>query len=269
MKRLFLPLAASLIANLSAAEVPKIFAGLLDKDVPVRGQIGVVMPPDAIDKYVAMVEKAAHADPEWFKEHSAKAKPGAPLPYDKKLGLSEEDYANYLKLWAQREFKPQQDVVLTLHQSGTDQWTINGMNGAETLSTLRYSSKDDTFHSPNGEMKRLEDINADPESILGAWTGKEWKFEEETTLGRTKENIAIGQFADKKYGLVVYRVQEITPGGSRSLDKSLVIRFPLGKAGQIPEATANPASGAPRGVYDGAGPATPPPAKPTTPPKKK
>ena len=50
--------AISLVASLSAAEVPKIFAGYFEQDVPVRGQIGVVLPPSEIDKFVAKVETA-------------------------------------------------------------------------------------------------------------------------------------------------------------------------------------------------------------------
>ncbi|BCU78715.1 hypothetical protein llg_34300 [Luteolibacter sp. LG18] len=258
-------MAAALFAHVSAADVPKVFAGLFEKDVPVRGQIGVVQPPEEINKYVAMVEQAAKKDPDWFRKHSATAKSGAPLPYDEKLGLTKEQYDKYLELWAKREFKPMADVILTLRQSGTDKWTIIGMGGgeggAQVISTLRYSPKDDIFTSPNGEMKRLEDINADAESILGAWSGHEWKFEETTTLARTKENFAFGQFADKKYGIVVYRVQEISTEGSRLQDKSMVIRFPLGKAGQISENAQRP----------GAAPAPgkPAPATPTPAPKKK
>ncbi|MGC4015258.1 MAG: hypothetical protein QM755_12190 [Luteolibacter sp.] len=265
MKRLFLPLAAALFAHASAADVPKVFAGLLEKDVPVRGQIGVVLPPEEINQYVMKVEQAAKKNPEEFRAFSSKAKPGAPLPFDEKmLGLTKEEYDKYLQLWAKREFKPQADVILTLRQSAGEQWSILGMgggeNGAQAISTLRYSTKDDVFRSPNGEMKRLEDINADAESILGAWSGHEWKFEETTSLARTKENFAIGQFSDKKYGLIVYRVQEISTEGSRLQDKSLVIRFPLGKAGQVQENAQRPA-GAP-----GAGKPAPAPAPA---PKKK
>jgi hypothetical protein len=236
MKRLFLPLAAAMVAHLPAAEVPAVFAGLLEKDTPVRAQIGIVMPPPEIEKYVVKVEEAARKNPEWFKEVSAKAKPGAPLPFDEKLGITKEEYDEYLKLWAAREFKPKEDVALVLRQSGPDQWSITCTGTAATISTLRYSAKEDVFRSPNGELKRIDDINADPSSILGAWTGHEWRFEEENTLAKIKENIAVGQYADKKFGLLVYRVQEISSEGTRLLDKSLVIRFALGKA------TADPSS---------------------------
>lgn len=236
--------AISLVASLSAAEVPKIFAGLFEQDIPVKGQIGVVLPPQEIDKYVSKVEKAARSDPKWFKEFSGSAKPGAPLPYDEKLGLTKTEYDEYLALWNKREFKPMEDVMLVLRQTSGDTWSITSTGGASTFSTLRYSAKDDTYHSPNGEMKRLDDIKADSSSILGEWTGSEWKFEEETGLGKTKENFAIGRFADKKFGILVYRAQELSTEGTRLLDKSLVVRFALGKAGQAKEQPAAPPTAA-------------------------
>ena len=92
------------------------------------------------------------------------------------------------------------------------------------------------FRSPNGDLKRIADIKAEATSILGEWNGCEWKFEEETGLGKTKENFALGRYADNKFGILVYRVQELSTEGSRLLDKSLVVRFPLGKAGQLKDA---------------------------------
>lgn len=229
--KLHLPLVAiALIASLTAAEVPKAFAGLLEPGVPKRGQIGMVVPPQEIDKYVAKVEAAARKDPKWFREFSKQAKPGVPLPFDERLGLTKEEYAEYLALWAKREFKPMEEVMLLLREGSGGSWVIASTGKASTISTLRYSGKDDLFRSPNGDLKRIEDIKADAESILGDWSGSEWRFEEETSLGKTKENIALGRYSDNKFGLIVYRVQELSTEGTRLLDKSLVIRFPLGAA---------------------------------------
>lgn len=226
--------AIALVASLNAADVPKVFAGLFEKDIPVKGQIGVVLPPSEIDKYVAKVETAARKDPKWFREFSGTAKPGAPLPYDERLGLTKAEYEEYLVLWGKREFKAMEEVMLLLRQSTGDTWSITATGAAGTISTLRYIAKDDAFRSPNGVLKRIDDIKADAASILGEWSGQEWKFEEETGLGKIKENFALGNFADKKFGLIVYRAQELSTEGTRLLDKSLVVRFPLGKAGQAP-----------------------------------
>ena len=85
--KLHAPLVAiSFITSAVAAEVPKVFAGLFVQDIPVKGQIGMVLPPPEIDKYVAKVESAARKNPEWFREYTAQSKPGLPLPYDERLG---------------------------------------------------------------------------------------------------------------------------------------------------------------------------------------
>ena len=62
---------------------------------------------------------------------------------------------------------------------------------------------EDMFRSPNGEHKRLPDVNADPTTRLGEWSGMEWKVEEETTWGKTKENFALGRDAGNNLGQVV------------------------------------------------------------------
>jgi hypothetical protein len=194
-------------------------------------------------------------DPTWFKEFSAKAKPGVPLPYEPKLGLTKEEYADYLKLWGKREFKPtEKDVMLILRESFGGSWIISCTGSAYCISTIRYDEASDIFKSPNGELKRISDIKADPDSILGAWTGSEWKFEEESTLGKSKENLALGRFEGNKYGLIVYRFQEVSTEGRPVVDKSIVIRFALGKAGHLkmPEGQAPTA------------PATEPTTKPAT-----
>ncbi len=155
--------------------------------------------------------------------------------------------------------------MLLLRQSAGGTWSITATGGASMISTLRYNPKDDVFRSPNGDLKRIEDIKADAASILGEWTGQEWKFEEESELGKTKENVALGRFADNKFGLIVYHVQELSTEGKRLLDNSLVVRFALGKAGQVKDPNPSPA----KPVLVKPAPAKPAPKKPVKPTPKK
>ena len=216
------------------AEVPKVFKGLFEKDVPVKASIGIVVPPQEIEKYIAKVETSARKNKKWFAEYTKASKPGAPLPFHENLGLTKEEYEDYLALWAKRDFKSTEDVVLVLRESLGKTWSITATGEAGIISTLRYDLEKDVCRSPNGELKRLEDIKAEDTSILGAWSGHEWRLEEETGIGKIKENFAVGRYDDKEYGLVVYRAQEISSEGRRLLDKSLVLRFALGKAGHLP-----------------------------------
>jgi hypothetical protein len=239
MKFLFL---LTLLASPLTAEVPKVFSGLFEEEVPVRANIGIVVPPPEIEKYIAKVESAARKNPEWFTEYTKSSKQGEPLPFHENLGLTKEEYEDYNNLWSKREFKSTAEIVLVLRKTFGDTWTVTATGDAGIVSTLRYDPAKDVFRSPNGELKRLEDIKAEASSILGAWSGHEWRYEEETSLGKTKENFAFGKMDGKGFGLIVYRVQEISSEGSRLLDKSLVLRFALGKAGHI----KFPATPAPR-----------------------
>lgn len=220
--------AAVFISSLGAAEVPKALSGLFEQDTPIKAQIGMVLPPPAIDKFEAKIQAAARKDPKWFREYSTQAKNRYPLPWHENIGLTKEEYAEYMALWEKREFVPKENIMLLLRQSSGN-WILTATGGGSAVTTLRYSEKDDIFRSPNGDLKRIADINADASTILGAWTGHEWKLEEQSTLGKTKENFAVGRFADNKNGIVVYHVQELSTEGALLLDKSIVIRFPLGK----------------------------------------
>ena len=205
----------------AATKVPKIFAPYFIKDKPVMGEVGAVVPPKEINKYIAKVQTAAKLNPAWHKEYAIKSKPGLPLPWHENLGLTKDEYDEYLKLWDQRQFKVSQKVFIRLEESKPGEWMIRVSGVGMPITLLRYYTETDLFKSPNGNLKRLEDINASERSILGAWKGQEWSFEEKSDFSWTIENIAVGKFNDGKYCLLIYRIQEKVS----SYDKSLLIRF--------------------------------------------
>lgn len=220
---------AMILGAASGQKAPDVLASYLKVDTMTKGQVVVVIPPPEIGKYVAMVEESAVKHPEWFKKYSATAKPGLPLPFHENLGLSKEDYEKYLALWDKREMKPvpNGEVAIRLEQPKDGQWMVRVSGEGSPIALLRYHEEKDEVRSPNGMMARLEDIDAEERSILGAWTGHEWKFQEESILGKIKENFAVGKLANNKTGLLIYRLQEVSSTGRLLYDKSLVIRFAL------------------------------------------
>jgi len=221
----------SLAAIMHAAEVPKVLGDYLKLDAGIKGEIFAVTPPEEINLYVGKVKEAADKDPEWFSEYSVAAKSGVPLPFHEKLGLTKEEYKKYRELWDQRKFEAIQPVGIRLEKVGED-YMVRVTGRAAKISLLRFKVKEGIFKSPNGVMKRIEDIDAAPDSILRAWTGHEWKYEEKTSLGTTKENFAIGKAVDGKYGLIVYRLQDVSSTGRTLYDNSVVIRFALPTKGK-------------------------------------
>lgn len=222
---LFLSLSSQVFAEDKA---PAVFADYLVPNVAVKGEVVVVVPPEEINQYIEKVDAVRVSDPEWFQEYSKKAKPGIPLPYDEKLGLTKAEYAEYLKLWDQRAMTPipQGEIVVRLEQV-KDKWRIRISGAGSDITTMFYDPASDKYTTTSGVLNRIADIKADKQSILGEWTGKEWKMELTDDFGITKENIAIGKLADNSYGLLVYRIQELSQTGRRLFDKSMVIRFAI------------------------------------------
>lgn len=208
----------------AASKTPALLAPFMTVDKAVKGEVGAIVPPKEINKYITKVQAAAKENQEWHKEFAKNAKPGVPLPWHENLGLTKEEYADYLKLWDQRQFKAVQQVVIRLEEPKPGEWMIRVSGVGMQVSLLRYNATADLFNSPNGELKRIEDIDAEARSILGAWKGHEWRYENNTEFISTKENLAIGKFKDGKHCLLIYRLQEST-SGHRLADKSLVIRF--------------------------------------------
>lgn len=208
----------------AASKVPPILAAFLTKDKAVSGEVGAIIPPKEINKYIAKVQAAAKLDPPWHAEYVKKAKPGIPLPWHEKLGLTKEEYTDYIKLWDQREFKAVQQVVIRLEEPKPGEWMIRVSGVGMSISLLRYNLESDVFKSPNGILKRIDDIDAEERSILGAWVGKEWRYEQNSEFISTKENLALGTFKDGKQCILIYRLRESTSGHLLA-DKSLVIRF--------------------------------------------
>ena len=215
-----------------AQKVPAPLNQYLELNKALDGEVFIVLPPKDIEKYVTKVRESASKDPEWFKEFSADATPGVPLPFHEKLGLSKKEYQDYRKLWRDREFKVLEKIRLRLEKDG-ERYLIRiaGRKGSK-IELLRFDPKKKVFVSPNGTLEQIKDIDADPDSILGGWTGQEWKYFEKTSLGATKENFAIGKTKDGKYGMIVYRLQDVSSTGRPLFDDSVVIRFaPLPKKG--------------------------------------
>jgi len=223
----FLTLFGAMLGQAFSQErAPELLTAYLPADKVVKGNIIAVLPPEEIKEYVDLVNAAAEENPEWYADFAGNAKPGVPLPFHENLGLTKEQYQKYRELWRKRIHKIIQPIELRLEALGGS-WMIRFAAKDVDLTLLRYNTKDDVFDGIGGKMERIKDIEADPETILGAWTGQEWKFQKENLLGRTKENFAIGKEKDGKHGLMVYRLQNINRKGEFLAYETLLIRFPI------------------------------------------
>ncbi len=230
LKQLFVSIVGviSLTGAVTAGAPPKVFSDYLDKDVIVKGEVVKMEFPKEFFKFKTLLEKAEANDPKWFKEHLLKSGADNPIPdFDTKLGITQAEYDNYIKLWEKRQYKRVEDgqVELMLVEQAPSEWVVNVSGKGMPISLIKYFEKSDTFKTFNGVMKRIEDIKMAPTSVYQEWSGHEWRYFNEGPLVKTKENFAIGRTGDTRYGIMIYSLQELSSEGLILADELLMIRF--------------------------------------------
>jgi hypothetical protein len=207
------------------SDFPKAFQDYLKPNQNYVAERVTVVLPEEINQFIKLFEEAAARNPEWYAEYSKTAKPSLPFPYHENLNLTPEQYQEYLDLWGKREMKVVEKMQLRSEErDGKWRILVSGSAGI-AISLLRYDEESDSFRSTSGTLKRIEDIDVSAENLLGAWEGVEWRFTEETPLGRTKENLALGKMDDGKHGIIIYRLQDVSSTNRVLLDQSVVLRF--------------------------------------------
>jgi hypothetical protein len=158
------------------------------------------------------LQEAAAKDPDWWQAHVKKAKPGEPLPYDPKMGLTKEEYKEYLDLGNTLGLTKLKTVMVRVKQDGT-RVTLTFGDGLPGLKEAVINLKDDTVVTPYGVATSRSVIKASPgQKATGPWDGIQWNLED-VNLATAKGTIvkfAIGRLKDTERGIIYYDVKQIT-----------------------------------------------------------
>ena len=195
----------------------------------VRASYGTVQPPKEIQPYLVKMRHGITKNAEWFKKYSESTLSNGPLPYNQKLGVTEEEYQQYLALWKQRAFKELKKVDLKLEKRENGTWRIRATGPGFPVQALEFSSDFSTIKSPNGQLKRADDIKSAEATLLREWSGAQWVLESKEVISTTVENFAIGKQKNQVAGYLLYRLQEISSTGRKLYDNQILIQFPLKK----------------------------------------
>ncbi len=128
---------------------------------------------------MAKMQAAIQKDPQWFQEHAKKAGPGQPLPYDKKLGISEEEYQTFLKGAKEGnalKLAKYADGKLEIKKSG-DGFDIVAKAGPSDFKAHLDSKQGMKVEGFDKVAPTAKGFNND-KSPMGPIQGKEWKSEE-------------------------------------------------------------------------------------------
>lgn len=141
----------------------------------------------------------------WFSEKLGGLAEGEVLPYDEKLGITEEEY----------KFLLEADQHFILGKIGDSDITITKADGQSTIQNptatiiteLKISADGSTLQSNLGDLTYVEEIVAsDAQKMTGRWNGHFYRMGGENT--KQVLQISIGQLEDSKKKMIYIELYE-------------------------------------------------------------
>lgn len=206
------PSAATPSSPFSAAADPKayIHEGRFMADVMEP------LAPPRMAELAARLQQAAQDNADWFREQVKLAKPGEPLPYDPRMGLSQAEYADFLAMSGQMTMQKQGEGEITIIAIGDGVYRLDGGPKLPDLAGIEIDLGRQQVRTPHGIAKEQAPVNASAESALGAWNGVEWKLTQLNQEKKTGSSVkfAIGTLQPSGRSIIYYNVTKLDPAGN-------------------------------------------------------
>ena len=228
MSRRPLSLAAALALLALPALSATAFAGPLDAYLPKSGVIeghvvtlGIPPEDQAIDK---QFRSAVANNMEWFKRAVTASKAGAPLPYDKRMGITEAQYERLQHMKAEAETGAAVRIEVARAGDGTISFASKD-SAAAGLDKVTFPASETAAATPYGKLDIFNPIHQDDANApLGKWTGAEWaRVANPHEDADTSAKIAFGKREPSGEGVMYYQV---APYGDHK-EQSLLVFYKL------------------------------------------
>lgn len=222
---------SSLVSIAFAAEPVKLAGEYIPVGTYRQGAIINVQYDEGLSEYMQKIDQnASKLTPEVQDEIRKTIKPGHPVPFDERLGITKEEYDAYIASWNKKQIIDMAPLVIRFVESdakGVYKVDSNTNTGPLPISTLQYDQNKGVWISPNGVLERKDDLEYGELNNLGAWKGYEWLLEHKTDYSHMVENVLVGKTDDGRYVYIIYNFLEVTAQGTPIDNKTIVTRFPI------------------------------------------
>jgi hypothetical protein len=166
---------------------------------------------------------ALRANPELVMELEAQGEPGEPVPYDGRIGLTEEEHAEYLRLSDQLRLAKYDEATVTVERDQSGEFVLGLPVDSEMNGIITLDSKQLTVKTPYGDLASPSDVVADPRQLAtGPFNGYSWRNEATPSSSEPRIKLYIGQLAESKKGFIAYEVRDMSTG-KRVIDLAMHI----------------------------------------------
>ena len=195
--------------------------GALDAYLPKSGKIeghvmrlGVAPEDQAIDR---QFRSAVQNNMDWFKKYVTGQKSGIPLPYDRRMGVTEAQYTKLQHMKA--DFQPGEPIEITITKGADGRISFASKDEkAAELVKLSFPADEKAAETPYGNLAIFNEIHQkDEKAPVGIWNGAEWAKVEESGSAMPSAKIAFGKRDPSGEGVMYYQVAPYKDHAEQSL----------------------------------------------------
>jgi hypothetical protein len=206
----FLAIVTSLVylvqdANQLGLGAPEIEA-LLPRDGAEVDVMEIVFP----DRYMELLkpfQEATEKNRDWFQSHLRGATPGEPLEYDARLGLTKDEYEEFLDLSGKATLRKSKTAKLSVSRHGS-RIVLNGGEELPALKDIVLDLDRNTVTTPFGDAKFSHHFES-RNTVTGPWNGLAWRLEDSDKRAVLQEQVIrfdLGRLLTTGQGILRYDV---------------------------------------------------------------
>lgn len=208
------------------------------RDVVCEGRVIVdvmeIGGPPRANELAQRLQQAARENPGFWLEHAKRPKPGEPLPYDSRLGLSEAEYKEFLSLAKKLTMRKKAEAALVVATEDNEVFVLDGGEALPDFTGIVIDLKGDLVRTPFGVLTERSEIDAPEDSAFGAWVGTQWKLNDFDPSGitGTAAKLAVGKLRQSGRSVIYYDVRRISLDGKTRISHVLNYDMPARESGQ-------------------------------------
>ncbi|MBW3572925.1 MAG: hypothetical protein KY467_17650 [Gemmatimonadetes bacterium] len=160
------------------------------------------------------LQAAIQQNAAWFQQHVRSATPGEPLPYDTRLGLTREEYDEFLRLAGSMELKKVAEAPLVVRGQG-ERLVFDGGTGMPDLTGVAIDLAADQLVMPLGTVTGSREVHSDGAgAAMGPWHGRTWSLEEMSEDGRDGRvvSLSVGRLRESGRGVIHTQMRQVQDG---------------------------------------------------------
>lgn len=173
-----------------------------------------VAPAPRMAELAQKFQAAAQRDPQWFQQHVRSARPGEPLPYDAKLGLTREEYDEFLRLAGSMGLRKVAEAPLAVRAEGS-RLVFDGGAGMPDLTGVAIDLASDQLVTPLATVAGSREVHNDGAGAgIGPWDGRTWSLEELSEDGRDGKvvSLSVGRLRESGRGVLYWQLRQVRGG---------------------------------------------------------